>query len=88
MPVSDKDHGGVAVTPTVAPGGGHKLLDLGLSQVLAGAQIAIGAPPGRNCSFYGSWRHQLEVPFRHVFGSPSMTYWSYNAPSWDSAKRY
>src|SRR5262249_9053788 len=79
MPVSDKGHGGVAVTPAVAPGGGHKLLDLGLDQVLAGAQVAIGTPPERNCSFYDGWRDQLEVPFRHVFGPPSLTDWSYNA---------
>src|SRR5215471_402097 len=78
MPVSDKDHGGVAVTPAVAPGGGHKPLDLGLRQVLAGAQVAIGAPAGRNCSFYDSWRDHPEMSFRHVFGPPSLTYWSYN----------
>src|SRR5215469_4559029 len=78
MPVSDKDHGGVAVTPAVAPGGGHKPLDLGLRQVLAGAQVAIGAPAGHNCSFYDSWRDHPEMSFRHVFGPPSLTYWSYN----------
>src|SRR5215472_6372927 len=77
--VSDQDHGGVAVTPAVAPGSGHKLLDLGLGQVLASAQVAIGAPPRCNCSFYGSWCDQLEVPFRHVFRPPRLTDWSDNA---------
>src|SRR5215469_5662216 len=78
MPVSDKNHGGVAVTPAVAPGSGHELLDLG--QVLAGAQVAIGAPPGRNCSFYDRWRDQPEMPFGHVFSPPSLMDWSYNTP--------
>src|SRR5689334_17563176 len=71
MPVGDQDHGGVAMTPAVAPGGGHKLLDLSLRQVLAGAQVAIGASPGRNCSFYDSWRDQPEMPFRHDLALPA-----------------
>jgi hypothetical protein len=51
MPVSDKDHGGVAVAVAVALGRVHELLDLGLREVLAGAQVAIGASPRRNCLF-------------------------------------
>ena len=78
MPVGDKDHGGIAVTPAVAPGGGHKLLDLGLGQIFAGPQVAIGPPPRCYCSFYDGWRDQPEMPFRHVFSLPSLTYWSYN----------
>src|SRR5215467_9055096 len=85
--VSDQDHGGVALTPAVAPGGGHKFLNLALRQVLASAQVAIGAPPGCNCSFYDSWRDQLELPFCHVFGPPSLAYWSYNASFLNSARK-
>src|SRR5262249_21069007 len=79
VPVSDKDHGGVAVPVAVGPGPRPQLLDLGLGQVLASAQVAIGASPRCNCSFYGSWRDQLEMPFRHVFSPPGLMYWSYNA---------
>src|SRR5262249_33544395 len=78
MPVGDKDHGAVPVPPTVAPDGSHKPLDLGLGQVLAGAQVAIGTPRGCNCSFYDCRRDQPEMPFRHVFGPPRPSNWSYN----------
>ena len=61
VPVGHKDHRGVPMPPAVLPGGVHQPLDLGLSQVLAGAQVRVGEPPGRNCSFYGGWRDQLEV---------------------------
>jgi len=79
MPVGDKDHGAVPVPPTVAPDGSHKPLDLGLGQVFAGAQVAVGAAPGRNCSIYDSWLDQPEMPFRHDFGPPRPSNWSYNA---------
>src|SRR5262249_11166026 len=49
--------------------------------------VAVGTSPGRNCSFYGSWRDQLEMPFRHVIGPPSVTNWSYNARFTDSQPR-
>jgi len=74
------------VTPAVAPGGGHKLFDLGLGQVLAGAQVAVPAPLRHNCSFYDRWRDQLEMAFCHVFSPPGLTDWSYNThfpTSWD-----
>ena len=61
VPVGRQDHGGVAMPPTVLPGSGHQPFDLGLSQVLAGAQVGVGKPPGRDCSFYGGWRDQLQV---------------------------
>ena len=41
MTVSHEDHGGVAVAPAVAVGSFHQPLDLGLSQVFAGAQIGV-----------------------------------------------
>ena len=44
--------------PAVLPGGAHQALDLNLSQVLAGAEVRVGKPLGRNCSFYGGWRDQ------------------------------
>jgi hypothetical protein len=61
-----KGHRDVAVAMAVALGRRHELLDLGLGQVLAGPQLAVGEPPGGNCSFYGGWRDQLEVRFGHV----------------------
>ena len=42
VPVGHKDHGGVPMPPAVLPGGVHQPLDLGLSQVLAGAQVRVG----------------------------------------------
>ena len=70
VPVGHKDHRGVPVAPAVSPGGFHQPLDLGFGQVLAGAQVGIGAPLGPDCSVYGGWRDQLEVPFGHVFRAP------------------
>jgi|SRR5262245_10470921 len=46
MPISHKDHRGVPVAPTVSFGRLYQALDLGLGQVFAGAQLAIGAPLG------------------------------------------
>jgi hypothetical protein len=74
------------VAVAVAIGRLHELLDLGLREVLAGAQVAIAASPRGNCSFYGSWRDQPEVSFRHVFGPPGLTYWSYDALFTNSVK--
>ena len=66
VPIGHEDHGSVPVPPAVLPGGAHQPLDLSLSQVLAGAQVRVGAPPGRDCSFCGGWRDQLEMRLRHV----------------------
>ena len=66
VPVGHQDHRGVAVAPAVLPGRVHQPLDLGLGQVLAGAQLAVGEPLRGNCSIYGGWRDQLEVPFGHA----------------------
>jgi hypothetical protein len=39
-------------------------------QVLAGAQLAVRGPLRGNCSVYGGWRDQLQVPFGHAFRAP------------------
>lgn len=39
----------------------------GLGSGLANRTLRFGRPPGDDCSFYGRWRHQLEVRFDHVF---------------------
>ena len=67
VPVGHQDHGGVPVAPAVALGGVHQPLDLGLGQVLAGAQVGVGRALGGDCSIYGGWRDQLEVRLGHVF---------------------
>src|SRR5262245_54679987 len=53
MPVGHQNHHGIPVAVAVAHGGLHQSLHLGLGQVFAGPQIAVTAPFGRNCSFYG-----------------------------------
>lgn len=75
---------GPGPTPTVFPGGVREPLDLSLCQVLAGAQVGVGGPLGPDCSVYGGWRNQAEVPFGHAFRAPSVTDCSYNARSLDS----
>src|SRR5579862_8901801 len=81
MPIGRQDHGGVAMPPTVLPGGGHQPFDLGLCQVLTGAEGSVGKPLGCDCSFYSGWRDQLEVRLCHVFGSSSLNDCSDNARS-------
>jgi hypothetical protein len=56
-----QDHRGVPMSPTVSLGGLEQPFDLGFRQVLAGAQVGIGAAFGFNCSLFGGWRDQLEV---------------------------
>ena len=70
VPVGHQDHRGVPVTPTVSRGGFHQPLDLGFRQVLAGAQVGVGGPCGPDCSVYGGWRDQPEVPFGHALRAP------------------
>ena len=79
MPVGHQDHRGVPVAPAVPPGGVHQPLDLGLGQVLAGAQLAVGRPLGGDCSIYGGWRDQPEVPFGHALRAPCLNDCSDNA---------
>lgn len=64
------------MAPTVSRGGFHQPLDLGLSEVLARPQVAIGAPPGSDCSVYGGWGDQSEVPLGHE-----------NPSGWDTTVR-
>ena len=61
VPVGRKDHGGVPVAVAVALSRLHQALDFGFRQIFAGAQFAVGEPPRRDCSVYGSWRDPLEV---------------------------
>jgi hypothetical protein len=39
---------------------------------IAGAQVGVGRSRGSNCSFYGGWRDQPEVPLAHVFRAPRL----------------
>jgi hypothetical protein len=59
VPVGRQDHRGVPVAPTVLPGRVHQSLDLGLGQVLAGPELAVGKSLGGTCSIYGDWRCRL-----------------------------
>ena len=85
VPVGHKDHRGVPVAPAVSRGGFHQPLDLGFRQVLAGAQVGVGGPFGPDCSVYGGWRDQPEVPFGHVLRAPCPDDCSYNGRSMDSS---
>ena len=78
VPVGNQNHRSVPVSPAVALSRSHQPLDFGFGQVLAGAQVAIGRPPGRNCSVYGGPRDQLEVPFGHMFRPSRVNDCSYN----------
>ena len=65
-----QDHGGVAMTPTVLPGGLDQPFDLGLGQVFPGPVVRIG-PPGRgDCSIFGGWRDHFPAIFCHTIQSP------------------
>ena len=80
-------HCRVPVTPAVLPGGVHQPLDLRLGQVLAGAQLAVRETLGGNCSIYGGWCDQPEMPFGHAFRAPCLDDCSDNAPSSNSCSR-
>jgi hypothetical protein len=84
VPVGHKDHRGVPVPPTVSLGRVHQPLDLGFRQVLTGAEGAVRWPLGLNCSIYGGWRDQPEVPLDHAFRDPRPNYCSDNGCFTDS----
>ena len=69
MPVGHKDHGRVPGAVTVSRNRLEEALDLGLREMLAAAQVAVRRPLRNNCSIYGGWRDQLQVPFCHEFRS-------------------
>ena len=69
MSVGHEDYGGIAAALTVAPGRFREPLDLGLGEVFASPQVLVGRPSRGNCSIYGGWRDQLQVPFCHEFRS-------------------
>ena len=48
---------------------------------------ALGGRLGPDCSVYGGWRDQLEVPFGHVLRTPCPDDCSYNGHSLDSRQR-
>lgn len=61
MAVGQKDHRGVSVGPSVSLRGLEQSFDLGLGQVLAGAQVGVGAARRPDCSYFGARCHQLEM---------------------------
>src|SRR6516164_10554472 len=69
MPVGHQKHRGVSVAPTVFPSCRHQPLDLGLCEVLAGPQGAVGWSFRPDCSIYSSWRDKFEVRVDHAFGA-------------------
>ena len=87
MPIGHKDHRCVPMAPTVSLGRCHQPLDLCLSKVLASAEVGVGEPRGRDCSFYGSWRDQLEARFGHVLGFLGLTDCWNNTPYSNSMQR-
>src|SRR3974377_556752 len=69
MPVGHQKHRGVPVAPTVFARCGHQPFDLGLCEVLAGPQGAVGGSVRPDCSIYSSWRDKFEVRVDHAFGA-------------------
>jgi len=67
MSVGHKDHRGVPVCPAVALGGPEQPFDLGLRQVLAGAQVGVAAAPRCDCSIYGARATSLRRDFAKCF---------------------
>jgi hypothetical protein len=67
MPIGHKDHRAVPVTPAVSLGGLEQSFDLRFRQIFAGSQVGIGTAGGRDCSFFGGWRDQLQVRFGQGF---------------------
>lgn len=67
MPIGHKDHRSVPVRPSVALRGPQQPFDLGLRQVLAGAQVGVGESSGCDCSFFGGWRDEPELRFGQGF---------------------
>src|SRR6266446_5004434 len=65
MPKGDQDHGRIAMSIAVLPSRDHERLDLMLCQVLARAQVAVLRPLRRECSFYDSCDHKLEMRMTH-----------------------
>jgi hypothetical protein len=78
MPVSDQDHGGVAMAMAVALGGVAQALDFGVGQMLAAAVGCVGPPTRRDCSIFGAWSDQLELGFCHGFQSSLKSDCQYN----------
>src|SRR5262249_5410650 len=70
MPVSRENHCGVPVAVAVARGGLHEPLDLGLSQVFAGPQVAVAAPSWCICSFLAIGVTSLRCDFAMSFNLP------------------
>ena len=67
MAIADQDHGGVPMAPAIAPGGPEQPFDLGLRQVLAGAQVGVAAAPRCDCSIYGARATSLRRDFAKCF---------------------
>ena len=70
VPVGHKDHRGVPVAPAVSRGGFHQPLDLGLRQVLAGAQVALGGRLGLTVRFTVAGVTSLRCHLAMRFASP------------------
>src|SRR5450759_3423674 len=78
MPVSHEEHGRIPVAVPIVLRGFDQLINLGLGQVLAAAELAVWPAPRGNCSFFGGWRDQLQVRFGHSFRLLAINDCSYN----------
>jgi hypothetical protein len=65
--VRDEQHGGIAVAMAIDFRGGNELLDLGLGEMLARAQLAIWSADRRDCSIYGGRGNQPKAYLSQAF---------------------
>ena len=91
MPIRDQHHSGIAVAVAILPGGDDQTIDLGVGQVLAGADLGVTfavrwAPAIANCPNNGGWRHERQMRICHDFSGLFQCYCPEYGPSRDTAQ--
>src|SRR6516165_11159860 len=86
VPIGNQDHGGVAMTVAVVASGDDQAVDLGAGQILSSSDVGVtlaGWGLGTHCPIIGSWGHQGEVRFSHVFQCSCKLPCPINSPTLD-----
>ena len=88
--IRDQHHGGVTVAVAVLPGGGDQAGNLGIGQVLAGADLGVWLRRGGfgivNCPNNGGWRHQRQMRICHEFSGLYSCYCPNYELLWDNVQ--